>query len=84
MVSNFQVVLFVCVAALQGVKRPMFAVVIGLFRQIIAPFAVFYLTTRTLDLGLPGIWWGICGITWTAAVIAFIYARWKINTILPE
>jgi putative MATE family efflux protein len=77
------VILFVCVAALQGVKRPMFAVFIGIFRQIAAPFAVFHLLTRVLEVGLPGIWWGICGITWTAAVIAFFYARRMLARILP-
>jgi len=77
------VVLFVSVAALQGVKRPMFAVVIGLFRQIAAPFAVFYFLTRIHDFGLPAIWWGICGITWTAAIIAFFYSRQEIRRILP-
>ncbi len=78
------VVLFVCVAALQGVKRPLFAVVIGLFRQIIAPVAVFYFLTRMHGVGVQGIWWGICGITWTAAVIAFFYARGKIRNLLGE
>jgi len=78
------VILFVCVATLQGVKQPMFAVVIGLFRQIIAPFALFYILTRIHGVGVSGIWWGICAITWTAAVIAFFYTRHRINAIMPE
>ena len=83
LVLGAYVILFVSVAALQGIKRPMFAVVIGLFRQIVAPFTVFYFLTRIHDVGLPGIWWGICGITWTAAVIAFFYSRRAINKIMP-
>lgn len=69
------VVLFVHVAALQGMKRPMFAVWIGLYRQIAAPFLFFWLATRILDFGLLGIWWGIFAITWSAAVLTLLYAR---------
>ncbi|QTA87174.1 Multi antimicrobial extrusion protein, MatE family [Desulfonema magnum] len=69
------VVLFINVAALQGIKKPMFAVYIGLYRQIIAPIAVFYFLTQVLDFGLTGIWWGIFLVTWSAAVITFFYTR---------
>jgi len=69
------VVLFVHVAALQGMKRPMFAVWIGLYRQIAAPFTLFWAVTRVFDFGLLGIWWGIFAITWSAAVLTLLYAR---------
>lgn len=69
------VILFVNVAALQGVKRPMFAVWIGLGRQIVAPVILFYLLTHVFDWGLLGVWWGIFFITWGAAVFSFFYAR---------
>jgi putative MATE family efflux protein len=69
------VVLSVNVAALQGVRKPMFALWIGLWRQIVAPAAVFWVFTRLLDFGLTGIWWGIFGINWSASAVAWIYAR---------
>ena len=69
------VILSVHVSALQGVKKPMFAVWIGLIRQIAAPMLVFWILTRVLDLGVEAIWWGIVAIVWTAAVTAIIYAR---------
>jgi putative MATE family efflux protein len=69
------VVLFVHVAVLQGIKRPMFAVWIGLYRQIAAPFILFWAVTEVLDFGLLGIWWGIFAITWSAAVLTLLYAR---------
>lgn len=68
------VILFVNTAALQGVQRPMFAVWIGLFRQIAAPAAVFWLLARTLGMGVTGIWWGIFAVTWFSAAIAAVYA----------
>ncbi len=75
MVFYAYVVLFVCVAALQGLKRPMFAIYIGLYRQIAAPFLLFYLLTTVWGLGIRSIWWAILAVTWSAAAIAFFYAR---------
>ena len=69
------VVLSIEVAALQGIRQPMFALWIGIWRQIVAPTALFWLLTRELDAGLPGIWWGIFGIAWSAAGVAWLYAR---------
>lgn len=69
------VVLYVHVAALQGIKKPMFAIWIGLYRQIAAPVVIFHLLGLVLGLGLTGIWWGIFIINWSAAGITFLYAR---------
>ena len=78
------VILFVNVAALQGVKRPMFAVWIGLGRQIVAPVILFYLLTHVLDWGLLGVWWGIFFITWSAALLALCYARRVLNRLYRD
>jgi Na+-driven multidrug efflux pump len=69
------VVLFVHVAALQGMKKPMYALWVGLYRQIVAPFAVFWSLIHVFDAGLTGIWWGIFGVTWSAALFTLFYAR---------
>ncbi|WP_029893835.1 MATE family efflux transporter [Desulfohalovibrio reitneri] len=69
------VILFVHVAALQGAKRPFFAIWIGLFRQVAAPVAVFWLATEVFDVGLAGIWWGIFGIVWFSAGGTMLIAR---------
>jgi putative MATE family efflux protein len=69
------VILFVMVAALQGMKKPMFAVWIGLYRQIVAPVMVFYLLVHVTKAGLLGVWWGIFAITWSAALFTIYYAR---------
>ena len=73
------VVLSVNMAALQGIRKPMFALWIGLWRQIVAPAAVFWLLTGPLGVGLTGIWWGIFGITWSAAAVAWLYARRQLS-----
>lgn len=76
------VVLFASVAALQGVKRPMYAIWIGLSRQIVAPVIVFYVLVFVLEVGLTGIWWGIFGITWCAAVVTILYTRNVLGKIM--
>ena len=60
------IILFVSVAALQGLKRPLYAIWIGLYRQILAPAVVFYALASLLSMGLRGIWWGIFLVTWSA------------------
>jgi Na+-driven multidrug efflux pump len=69
------VILFINTSALQGLKRPALALWLGLGRQIVAPVIIFGLATRVLDVGLDGIWWGIFGITWAAALTAVVLAR---------
>lgn len=68
-------VLYINVAFLQGLKRPMFAIWIGLYRQIAAPVLVFWLLAFALDLGTTGIWLGIALVTTSGAIIAEIYTR---------
>jgi hypothetical protein len=67
--------LSVSVPALQGIRKPMFALLIGLRRQIIAPGTIFWFLTRQLDFSLTCVWRGIFGINCSARVVALIYAR---------
>ncbi|MFA6467202.1 MAG: MATE family efflux transporter [Patescibacteria group bacterium] len=68
-------VLFISVAALQGLKQPFYAIWIGIYRQIIGPMVFFWLLATFLGFGLSGIWWGIFIITWSAAIITLLYVR---------
>lgn len=75
------VILFQTVMLLQGLKRPAFAMWIGLYRQIVAPFTVFYLLAITLGWGVWGVWWGITFVTWSAALVTFGYGKWLLSKI---
>ena len=77
-------VLFVTVSVLQGLKKPNFALWIGLYRQILAPVIFFYVFSQVLGWGLDGVWWGIFAINWTAVVITLLYARSVMRKILPN
>ncbi len=78
------VLLYVCMSAMQGVKRPLFAIWIGLYRQIAAPVLAFHLLTTTLGWGIMGIWWGIFSVTWSAAVMVVIYVTWLITKLQKD
>ena len=67
------VILYTSVAVLQGLKRPVFPLVIGLARQIVFPIPVFYLLAELLGWGLTGIWCGILLVTWVGAFVILIY-----------
>ncbi len=75
------VILFNTVSALQGMKKPMFALYIGLFRQIVAPAIMFYLLAVVFGIGLLGIWWGIFFIVWLSAGITVWYGRKVISRL---
>jgi len=68
------VILNICVSVLQGIKKPGFAIYIGLYRQVL-PFAIFYLLGTVFDMGLDGVWWGIVLINWSAVAITLIYTK---------
>ncbi|MEM9235293.1 MAG: MATE family efflux transporter [Verrucomicrobiota bacterium] len=72
-------ILFVTVFALQGIKRPGFGLWMGLYRQLLAPVIVFHLLAMTLGWGTWGVWWGICLVTWSAALFAIAYGWRKLR-----
>jgi putative MATE family efflux protein len=75
------VLLYVCTSAMQGIKKPVFALWIGLYRQIIAPYLAFHILAIVLGWGVMGIWWGIFATTWSAAVIVVIYVTWVLKML---
>ena len=75
------VILFQTVYLLQGLKKPMYAIWIGLYRQILAPCLVFWLLAFQFGWELHGIWWGVFLVTWSAAIVTFFYGRWKLNQV---
>ncbi len=75
------VLLYICVSTMQGIKRPVFALWIGLYRQIAAPIPIFHFLSIVLGWGIMGIWWGVFTVTWSAAAIAVVYVSWIIKKL---
>jgi putative MATE family efflux protein len=78
------VVLFQTVFMLQGLKKPIYGLWVGLYRQILAPCAVFWFLAYVLDWKLWGIWWGIFLVTWSAAIFMAWFGRWKLARVELE
>lgn len=60
------VFLFVTTSMLQAVKRPLYAIGIGVYRQIAAPVLLYPLLSGWL--GLAGLWLGVGAVTWSAGL----------------
>jgi len=72
-------ILFVTVFAMQGIKRPAYGLWVGIYRQLVAPLVVYHALAFTLGWGLWGIWWGICMVTWSAALFALGWGWRKVG-----
>ena len=68
------VIIFVSTSVLQGMKKPMFAIWMGISRQVLMPWALFTLFT-SMGYGTRSLWLSIAFIVWTSAIIAFWYAK---------
>ncbi|MCF8364368.1 MAG: MATE family efflux transporter [Bacteroidales bacterium] len=80
-IFNAYVLMNISVAVLQGLKKPMFAIWIGLFRQVLMPVLLFSLLAEILGFELLGIWWGLVIINWTAAIISVLFTLRKLKTL---
>lgn len=69
-------IIFVTVFAMQGIKKPGYGLWLGLYRQLVAPFIIFHVLAFILGWGLWGIWWGICIVTWSAALFSLVWG-WR-------
>ncbi|MFU8793315.1 MAG: MATE family efflux transporter [Acholeplasmataceae bacterium] len=74
------VILNINISLLQGIKRPNFAMIIGVFRQIL-PAGIFYLLGTTLGMGVIGVWWGIVIINWLAVIITYFFTSYQLRQL---
>ncbi|MBI5589273.1 MAG: MATE family efflux transporter [Deltaproteobacteria bacterium] len=75
------IILYVSVSCLQGMKKPLYAIWVGLYRQIAAPLLIFFGLVHLMGLGIVSVFWGIFGITWSAALFTLWYAKRTIENI---
>lgn len=77
-VFNSYVFLNISISVLQGMKFPIYAIWIGIYRQMLMPFLIFPLFSITFNWKLTGIWVGIIMINWSAAIFTYIYTKKKL------
>ena len=68
------VVLHQANSVLQGLKKPAMIMWIGLYRQIPAPLAVFSFIVFVMKADVSGIWWGLAGVNWSAALFVLFFS----------
>ena len=74
LVFNSYILLNISVSVLQGLKRPKFPIVIGMYRQFILPVIIFPIFINITG-SIYGIWWGIFVVNWSAAFMGVIYVK---------
>lgn len=72
-------ILFSTVFMMQGLKKPAYGLIMGIYRQIIGPFLLLSLLIGHFQLGLPWVWWGFGIITWSAALFALLLGLKTLN-----
>lgn len=80
LISFAYVFLFITTSLLQAVRQPLYAIWIGLYRQLLAPVILYPLLSGWL--GLVGLWLGVGAVTWSAALFTLWWAHWKISSRL--
>ncbi len=83
-VFHAYVILYINSFALQGLQRPRFALLLGVFRQFLAPVPVFWLLAMAMGWGVSGVWWGIFSVTWLAAALSMLYIRKILRELQAE
>lgn len=72
---------FVCVAALQGIKKPAMIFYIGFFRQLLAPTIAYTLIVYSFELSFMWMWVGLGIIVYSSALALLWYTVQKLKTI---
>ncbi|MGB0140516.1 MAG: MATE family efflux transporter [bacterium] len=67
--------IFLGTSVLQGLKKPMFGMILSIYRLIVAPVIFFWLFSDLLGYGLNGIWVGIFLTTASGALITWFYLK---------
>ena len=79
---NGYIIINICLSVLQGLKKPNYAIWIGIYRQLAMPLLLFNFLGVTLGLGLTGVWWGIVFTVWTGALGMLLLVRIEFRKIL--
>jgi Na+-driven multidrug efflux pump len=79
LISFAYVFLFITTSLLQAVRQPLYALWIGLYRQVAAPLVVYPLLGGWFGLG--GLWFGIGVVTWSAGLFTLWWAQRKLSSM---
>jgi Na+-driven multidrug efflux pump len=69
-------------SVMQAIKKPYYALIIGVLRQL-TPIFVFFFLGEVLGLGTSGIWWGIVLVNYIATFLAWYVVYRLLNRLSP-
>jgi MATE family, multidrug efflux pump len=75
------VTLNICIASLQGLKKPLFALWLGLYRFLIMPGIILSILIRLMHSPITSIWWALVFINWSAAIFTLFYTKRKLQKL---
>jgi putative MATE family efflux protein len=70
-------------SVMQAIKKPYFALMIGVLRQF-TPIFVFFLLGQVFNLGTTGIWWGIVLVNYSAMILAWSVVYALLNRLFKQ
>lgn len=70
----------ISIAVLQAMKKPRYAIYVGLYRQLLLPIILFPILIQVW--GIMGIWYGIFIVNWSAVFLTVSITRKTLVTIL--
>jgi len=73
------IVIFICVATLQAIKKPKVIAYIGVYRQLIAPIIVYSLAVHYFEMPIIFLWASLFIITSSAGIFIYFYTRFTIS-----
>lgn len=71
----------ISLSVLQGIHKPLFPIVNGLFRQFIGRVFLIQWMLIVFAGGIKGIWWGIFFSNWIFSLIAILYMAWRLSSV---
>jgi putative MATE family efflux protein len=82
LVEPTYIIMGLLTSMLQGIKKPRYAVFLGLYRQLIMPFILISFLVSVFDMGITAVWWSIFAVNWSAAIFTIFYANRTFKKVL--
>ncbi len=67
---------------LAGIKKPHYAVGLGLYRQLIMPYILISFLVSFYHMDISAVWWSIFAINWSGAIFTIFYTNRVFKKVL--
>lgn len=69
------IIMGICTSLLAGIKKPNYAVGLGLYRQLIMPYILITFLVSVFSMDIGAVWWSIFAVNWSGAIFTLFYTR---------